>query len=166
VFLAAVAFHSSVTGIHRPKGEAKMKAFEKVLASPPSAARVTDYAYERFSTGRGCYIFVFLIPKEELRLMLNQNGFVKVAIDSDPGSWRLSLINSMVARILDRNIQISTNAECFERKAAENTARVFYDGARQEVILFGSAPLSVAGMPELESSPKTRPVVNHREITP
>lgn len=66
-----------------------------------------------------------------------KTGYVPTSVDSDPGTWRLSLTEPNLKRLLGRDISIDDSFQCFTKYTETNCSRVFFDSKNQTAIFLG-----------------------------
>jgi hypothetical protein len=120
-----------------PSAKERELGFSGFFSTKPPSVRVLQYGYGRSLSGGGSYVLVFEVSRNDLVEMMEQEGYKAVDINSDPGSWRLSLCNTIIAQLSRQKLEIDASFLCFAKINERSHARVFYDQQKGLAVFLG-----------------------------
>jgi len=113
------------------------RLFDRFFSGKPFPAEVVEYGFDQTFLGDGSYVIVFRMSEEDLRRFLENQGFEATGIETEPGHWRLDLVNSIIGSVIKMKVQIDPVFECYAKKTDRTSGRVYYDKARSLAVFVG-----------------------------
>lgn len=117
-------------------------AFATFFSAKPPGGKLVEYGYERAVFGGGSYVLLFKLGQEDLKGLMDREGYTVIGAETDPDHWRLSLCNQVVRALTRGGVEIRSSFACYSRETITNRVRVFYDGNRELGILVGFGQFS------------------------
>jgi hypothetical protein len=127
-----------VNAYFRDSGNREEKAFKRFFNSMPSSVQLVAYGEDRDVFGGGAYALIFRIPETDLRGILERQEYKAIAIETDPGNWRLDFCNDILRRIGKVDFRIDPTFDCYSKTSGRTSVRVFYDKNRSMAVFLGT----------------------------